>query len=672
MAQDRPKQPNIQRELVRAAIIKLRHSGLEISPHTVAVEANIPRSTIYRNAELMELINKEGGVGIESESPFQASAEERIAELQVHIQEQDKRLWDLEKENEDLHSEVENAWTMGFQAGLAEATRRYNEPESEPLTAQSALSMVTDEHRLFRATGNHAALKAKTITAEMATGGEITGDHQAYNPDKGVTDESVYQIDTSADEIAIKMNISGGHTPLEPAAPAVQPPETAPQPQPRQQPQTAPRSFQQAESSDSVQPLTVAPAQAPAAGRGQPQASVVKSDIYNATRSGPYAGNTANPLVELSWKDLETVYNFRVESLMDYSRNIPSASSPAKPPAPSERSNGANKPIIADYIDPEILQMLPSDEDIASLQNLEARVYMSQDGDNGDSRNVSQPAPPKPSAPSVSANDGQVADPLYAPPYQQAHELQPQDQPYEFYSQPVKASRLNPDETGDRLEAIPDPRLADGEHVVDLDSLDIFDDIDDYNIETLSGHAKKAAQDSAAGMATAGDELRNLIKGRIQSAAELPYEPMPSKVSPKSSATDLPAMSEELGGGLASGRSKFIGGSKGGAAANEPRKPSFVVKQIPPEIRKASHILGLRPEELTQVQVISAWKTLIASPGVHPDLGGDNDSAVFLNIAKDTLVRWLDKQAPKLGKKFGQPSEVTKPPLRPEPPSDRS
>jgi hypothetical protein len=148
MAQDRPKQPNIQRELVRAAIIKLRHSGLEISPHTVAVEANIPRSTIYRNAELMELITKEGAVGIESESPFQASAEERIADLQAHIQEQDQRLWDLEKENEDLHSEVENAWTMGFQAGLAEATRRHNEPESEPLSAQSALSKVTGEHPL--------------------------------------------------------------------------------------------------------------------------------------------------------------------------------------------------------------------------------------------------------------------------------------------------------------------------------------------------------------------------------------------------------------------------------------------------------------------------------------------------------------------------------------------
>jgi hypothetical protein len=688
MAQDRPKQPNIQRELVRAAIIKLRHSGLEISPHTVAVEANIPRSTIYRNAELMELINKEGGVGIQSESPFQASAEERIAELQAHIQEQDQHLWDLEKENEDLHSEVENAWTMGFQAGLAEASRRHNEPESEPLSAQTALSKVTGEHPLFRSTGNHAALKPKPTTAEMAAGGEITGDHQAYTPDRGITDESVYQIDAESDEVAIKMSISGGHTPIEQAAPAPKPaaaaPQAAPEPAPQPAPQAAPqpkvqaappqttpqpqpqpdrRHVQPAASSDSVQALPAAPAQAPVANRAQSQTSAATStatsDIYNATRSGPYTGNTSNPLVELSWKDLETVYNFRVESLMDYSRNIPSASSPAKPLASSERGNGASRPIISDYIDPEILQMLPSDEDIASLQNLEARVYMSQDGDNGHSANARQ------GERLVSQN----ADPPYTPPnppYQSEIEPVPQDAPYEYYAQPEPPSRPHPDETGDRIEAMPDPRLADGEHVVDLDSLDIFDDIDDYNIETLTGHAKRAAADDAAGLSTAGEELRNLIKGRIQSAAELPYESMPSKVSPKASATDLPPVVEELGGGMASSRSKFIGGSKGGAAANEPRKPSFVVKQIPPEIRKASHILGLRPEELTQTEVIAAWKTLITSPGVHPDVGGDHDSAVFLNIAKDTLVRWLDQQAPKLGKKFGQPSDVTKPPNKPE------
>jgi hypothetical protein len=56
---------------------------------------------------------------------------------------------------------------------------------------------------------------------------------------------------------------------------------------------------------------------------------------------------------------------------------------------------------------------------------------------------------------------------------------------------------------------------------------------------------------------------------------------------------------------------------------------------------------------MTERIVKEAWKRQIASPGVHPDLGGETESAIYLNTAKDTLVRWLDQQAPKLGKKFG-------------------
>jgi hypothetical protein len=63
--------------------------------------------------------------------------------------------------------------------------------------------------------------------------------------------------------------------------------------------------------------------------------------------------------------------------------------------------------------------------------------------------------------------------------------------------------------------------------------------------------------------------------------------------------------------------------------------------QIPPEIRRACLILGLPPEELTSDSVIQAWKTQIAAPGVHPDDGGDTKAAIYLNTAKDTIIRWL-------------------------------
>ncbi len=103
--------------------------------------------------------------------------------------------------------------------------------------------------------------------------------------------------------------------------------------------------------------------------------------------------------------------------------------------------------------------------------------------------------------------------------------------------------------------------------------------------------------------------------------------------------------------GPKSGLNKFVGGkhtqdNTAAAAQNMPRNVS-------PDIRKACKMLGLRPEELSKPAVIEAWKREMAKPGVHPDTGGDTEMAMYLNNAKDTLVRYLEAQAPKLGKVFG-------------------
>lgn len=63
--------------------------------------------------------------------------------------------------------------------------------------------------------------------------------------------------------------------------------------------------------------------------------------------------------------------------------------------------------------------------------------------------------------------------------------------------------------------------------------------------------------------------------------------------------------------------------------------------KLPPEIRKACMLLGVRTESLTLDSVLKAWKQQITAPGVHPEQGGDKESAIFINTAKDTLVRWL-------------------------------
>ena len=77
------------------------------------------------------------------------------------------------------------------------------------------------------------------------------------------------------------------------------------------------------------------------------------------------------------------------------------------------------------------------------------------------------------------------------------------------------------------------------------------------------------------------------------------------------------------------------------------------MKAAPREIVKACRILGITPEDLTKEKVNKAWKDQIASPGVHPDLGGDTEAAIILNAAKDELLQFIESSAPKLGKKFG-------------------
>ena len=96
---------------------------------------------------------------------------------------------------------------------------------------------------------------------------------------------------------------------------------------------------------------------------------------------------------------------------------------------------------------------------------------------------------------------------------------------------------------------------------------------------------------------------------------------------------------------------KFVGGkhvTQEPAAAAGPHH-----RTVPPEIRKCCMLLGLKPEELTRPHVFDAWKREMSKPGVHPDTGGDTEMAMYLNNAKDTLLRYLEAQAPKLGKVFG-------------------
>lgn len=99
-----------------------------------------------------------------------------------------------------------------------------------------------------------------------------------------------------------------------------------------------------------------------------------------------------------------------------------------------------------------------------------------------------------------------------------------------------------------------------------------------------------------------------------------------------------------------SGLKKFVGGKH--ATQGQEQAPAGP-RTVPPDIRKACMLLGIKPEDLNRQHVFDAWKREMSKPGVHPDTGGDTEMAMYLNNAKDTLVRYLDAQAPKLGKVFG-------------------
>ncbi len=140
------------------------------------------------------------------------------------------------------------------------------------------------------------------------------------------------------------------------------------------------------------------------------------------------------------------------------------------------------------------------------------------------------------------------------------------------------------------------------------------------------------AQDGdAKSSAFTESELRDLLKNRFARGEE-PAEKEPEPVK------DVPPAPSK----------KFVGTNRQG---QDP--PPTASRVFPPEIRKACLLLGVKADELTRQQISEAWKREMAKPGVHPDTGGDTEMAIYLNTAKDTLMRWVDDQSPKLGKKFG-------------------
>ena len=98
---------------------------------------------------------------------------------------------------------------------------------------------------------------------------------------------------------------------------------------------------------------------------------------------------------------------------------------------------------------------------------------------------------------------------------------------------------------------------------------------------------------------------------------------------------------------------KFVGRSREREDILKSMSPRANIEPTADVIRW-TEILGIDSSTFTAEDVHRAWRRQISSPEVHPDLGGELEAAILLNIAKDSLTKWLDSFAPKLGKQFLQ------------------
>ncbi len=663
------------KERVVAAISALKAQGADINPYTVSGEAQVPRSTLYRDPELMDLIYRERN----GEELNQMSSDEfqtKLAELEEANEALNEQIWELEKQLESMTKAKQDAYVQGFQAGIEEAAKRLSasssgettgprpalqfEPEPEisnpaqhtPVSSPAAhskqeQSAVTqfEPSPVVAGLGETGYQYAQTPTVQPPHSSNIeetTGDYEAlsdshiagdFHFDDSLTGQESY------DSYSIEKNSAGQPSVVASAASTAKPVQSSnteetgehdifddieslvseqreSEPQPPEPTAPKKRSFPDIDFGLS--------SESDSNGGEHHEDAVAAGAVTTATRPpepqpAAVAAQVEEGLVGQLTRDPDGIYNI--------ARSGPTVSSSAYNPL-----------VELSWKDLQTVYNFS----VASLKDYAKPGFGNEPGALG----------------GTNFADSSTQQPKAAPAPKQAAKQA------ERFPEPPDMGQ-DPRRTGDRLQALSDPRnLLDSEHVVDLDALDIFDDLDDYvdldKIEVIDDVvAKPKAEEPSMG----GDELRELIKGRIKQASEMPNEPSaPRMTTPPSTKED----GKDAKGAAPTGgaRNKFIGGAKAG---QEPPAagPSFVVKQIPPEIRKSFMILGLKPEEATQKSVIEAWKKQIASPGVHPDLGGDTEAAVYLNTAKDLVVRWLDQQAPKLGKKFGQ-SQKPEPPRPPK------
>ena len=656
---------NIEKSLqaIDAAIESLRSQDWDLNPYSIAAAAELEPEDVFSNKAAMDRIMAARGDGstyshdavlagrckeleaeLDNATVINQDLYDRGSELAERVIELEANVAELEQEAETLALQLQNSWSLGYQKGLTEGREQALLPPEQ---------RVDSHQKPASKTGEHPVIEPMAAVAEVSSVGAIT--------DEELPTESIKQNSLNEQPV------------------------------------------------EEVQPEIKAPA------KPEPALAIVESAGYNENAYNAVSDHRAPISVSeiygaLSWKQIETVYqystvagrpntNLYFEPLTNVEEEAP-APVDAPPPAPTPAPAPAAKAEPAAVV---------SEEPAVAARAARAKKLPDISFDPPDEPIVGV----VPSKSSVRATD--AGEPDFINQYDGG--LTGENFP-SLDSLQAAATAKNANSTFDKLDALP-AQPGEVPDILDLDQLDIFEGMEDMDqlskIEVIEDvvlaapNANVISQSETAAMPkVSGEDLRDLIKTRIKQAQDhdphqqhsldqlldaanaslppsAPSEPAPesaasaeAKATAHSAAEEIAAIDlEALRHGA---RNKFVGGKSptlsptppgapGASPTGETAVPSSAapgaggaptprVAPIPADIRKHCMMLGVRADELTIKVVIEAWKAQITAPGVHPDQGGDTETAVYLNLAKDSLIKYIEAQAPKLGKKFGQPSQA--------------
>ncbi|MBI5173061.1 MAG: hypothetical protein HY986_09240 [Candidatus Melainabacteria bacterium] len=679
----RQEEVELSLEVVDAAIKAVKGDDLDINPFTLARHLGLAPELLFESRELMgriiEARRKTQGDsatfsmdselllkvrGLEEELAKLAEVNQELYDRGMAIEEQllaaEAKVTDLEQEAETLAMQLQNSWHLGYNKGLADGQQKAGKEEAVPAASQEN-------------TGDNPAVGHTTVEHEV-----VEAEVPASAPQRDTQRDP--QRDPQRDTLPPPQNA--------PTAEAA-PPEKEAEVKGAADSGNGSRQSEEENITDTGEFSSPEPS--------------YNEKVFNAAHNSFVPTEGKDNYGNFSWREIETVYQY---SAVAGRPNInlyfePFVQAPVMPEADEEDavviadrkqlqtgsmpSIKQEKPVQAETPDrpnqnetqpipgaAAFFQAQAKAEEAARQEEVSRqkkkkseerhiRSYMDMDDINSGSLTMGGGLYESPEAASTSpfARPINAGGPM-------ADSLDEEKKPPEL-------------STYDALNAV---KIEDTHRdELDLDKLDIFEGLEDIEelsqievIEDVVLPQEAADESEQAAKPAASQDLRELVKNRIKQAE---YETQTAEKAPpetvQTGGNNPRIDAESLKAGV---RNKFVGGKASAGAPEQQAAPVSAPRVVPPEIRKACMILGVRPEELTVKLVVDAWKREMSQPGVHPDTGGDTETAIYLNNAKVELVKWIEAQTPKLGKKFGgqtgaKPQESGKPFIMGQKPPDK-